>query len=130
MKRDKLGRIEHNNTHKNPKKKIYIAGKLNADACEYIRNLHRMIYWAEIIRKAGFAVFVPGLDFLQGLVFGNLVYEDYFENNQPWMDAADAVFLVPGWEISNGVKKEIERAKKNGIPIFDSLTKLVDAFEH
>jgi len=46
-------------------KRVYVAGKLNSDACGYIKNVHRMIIWAEKVRKAGFAVFVPGLDFLQ-----------------------------------------------------------------
>lgn len=105
-------------------KRVYVAGKLNDDACGYIKNMHRMIYWGEKVRKAGFAVFVPGLDFLQGLVFGNWEYPDYFNNSQPWLDAADAIFLVPGWEASSGTKREIERAKSKGIPVFDSVDEL------
>lgn len=102
-------------------KRVYIAGKLNSDACGYITNMHKMIIGAEKVRKLGFAVFVPGLDFLQGLVFGNWEYPDYFNNSQPWLDAADAVFLVPGWETSSGAKREIERAIENNIPVFSDL---------
>jgi hypothetical protein len=102
-------------------KRVYVAGKLNADACGYIINVHRMIIWAEKVRKLGFAVFVPGLDFLQGLVFGDWEYPDYFDNSQPWLDASDAVFLVPGWETSTGTAREIERAKAQGIPVFSDL---------
>ena len=105
-------------------KRIYIAGKLNDDACGYIKNVHKMIHWAEKVRKLGFAVFVPGLDFLQGVTFGNWEYNDYFDNSQPWLDVADAMFLVPGWQESKGTKREIERAKEKGISVFDDLEEL------
>lgn len=106
-------------------KKVYIAGKLNGMACDYIKNIHRMIISAEKVRKAGFAVFVPGLDFLQGVVFGNWDYPDYFDNSQPWLDASDAIFLTPGWETSEGTKREIERAKAQNIPVYNDLDTLV-----
>ena len=104
--------------------KVYVAGKLNSDACGYIKNIHQMIIWAEKVRKLGFAVFVPGLDFLQGVLFGNWEYSDYFNNSQPWLDSADAIFLVPGWETSEGTKKEIKRAKKQNIPVYSDLNLL------
>ena len=106
-------------------KRIYIAGKLNSDACGYIINVHNMIIWAEKVRKAGFAVFVPGLDFLQGVVFGDWVYSDYFDNSQPWLDASDAVFLTPGWEVSEGAKREAERANNQGIPVYTDLKQMI-----
>lgn len=102
-------------------KRVYVAGKLNGMACDYIKHVHRMILAAEDVRKAGFAVFVPGIDFLQGLVFGYWDYKDYFNNSQPWLDASDAVFLTPGWETSEGTKREIERAKSKGIPVYSDL---------
>ena len=107
-------------------KRVYIAGKLNDDACGYIKNIHKMIIWAEKVRKLGFAVFVPGLDFLQGVIFGNWEYSDYFDNSQPWLDVSDAVFLVPGWVTSKGVERELLRAKSKNIPVYmnlDLLTK-------
>lgn len=109
-------------------KRIYIAGKLNDDAIGYIHNLHRMFHVAEAVRRAGFAVFVPGLDFLMGLQMGNWTYRDYFDNSQPWLDAADAVFVGPGWETSDGTKREIVRAKEQGIPIFYELDEMVAHF--
>ena len=109
-------------------KRIYIAGKLNDDACGYIKNVHRMIKTAREVRRAGFSVYVPGLDFLEGLVDGHFEYEDYFQNSQPWLAASDAVFLVPGWETSSGTKREIELAGELGIPVFENLDQMVENF--
>lgn len=99
-------------------KKVYIAGKLNDDAVGYIKNCHKMIKVAKVVRDLGFAVYVPCIDFLEGLVDGNFDYPDYFENSQPWLMSSDAVLLVPGWEDSKGTAREIELAKSLGIPIF------------
>ena len=101
--------------------KVYIAGALNSNAIGYINNLHRMIFWSEKIRKLDVAVFVPGNDLLMGLVVGNYEYTDYFENSQPFLDVCDAIFLVPGWEKSKGTRREIKRAEKKVIPVFDKL---------
>lgn len=105
--------------------RVYIAGKLNDNASDYIRNLHNMIREAEEVRRKGFAVFVPGLDFIMGVVLGNWEYEDYFNNSQPWLNVSDAVYVTPGWETSKGTAREIERAKQKGIPIFFNLEDLI-----
>jgi len=100
------------------RKLIYIAGALNNDAVHYIQNLHRMIKWENEIRQLGFSTFCPGFDFLGGLVNGNWDYKDYFENNQLILERCDAIFLVPGYESSQGTQKEIAKAKRLDIPIF------------
>jgi len=110
-------------------KRVYIAGALNGMAVDYIQNLHRMIKVAEIIRKEGVAVYIPGIDFLNGLVNGDYTYEDYFNNSQPWLDVSDAIFLVPGWEESKGTAREIERAKGKDIPVFEKLDDFVKWLE-
>jgi len=105
-------------------KRVYIAGKLNGMAVEYTKNIHRMIFWGEKIRKLGYSVYIPAIDFLTGAVIGNYEYADYFENSQSWLDVSDAVFLVPGWKDSEGTKREIARAMRRGIPVFTSMIKL------
>jgi len=50
---------------------------------------------AEHVRKLKCAVYVPCIDLQMGLKFGYYEYDDYFENSQPWLDAADAIFLTP-----------------------------------
>lgn len=110
-------------------KRVYIAGKLSDDACGYLRNVHRMIEWGERVRKLGYAVYVPAIDLIQGIVFGNWEYPDYFNNSQPFLDVCDAVFLVPGWETSAGTAREIERAKAQGIPVYADLETLKQKVE-
>ena len=59
--------------------RVYIAGALNADAIGYIKNLRRMLKHAILVRKAGFAVFVPGLDILMLLMSDTINYNFVFE---------------------------------------------------
>jgi hypothetical protein len=110
--------------------KCYVAGKLNSDACGYIKNCHRMIKTARVLRNMGIAVYVPCNDFLEGLVDGSFEYADYFENSQPWLLVSDFVFVCEGWETSEGTKKEITLAQKSGIPVFFSIEDLNYAINH
>lgn len=103
------------------KPKVYIAGKLNDKAVNYLYNVHKMCTLAEKARKAGFSVFVPALDLFMGIMFGYNSYYDYFDNSQPWLKAADAVLLVDNWQDSKGTKAEIKMAMDHGIPVFMSL---------
>jgi hypothetical protein len=101
--------------------KCYVAGKLNADAVGYIRNMHVMIKTAKKLREIGVSVFVPCNDFLEGLVDGNFTYEDFFSNNIPWLECVDFVFVCQGWETSEGTRRELEYAKQLMIPIYYDL---------
>lgn len=109
--------------------KVYIAGKLNADAVGYIKNMYRMIKTAKTVRDNGYAVYVPCNDFLEGLVDGNFDYHEYFDNSQPWLLSSDALFLTPGWETSEGTKREIELAKVNNIPVFSDIKEMNSYFK-
>jgi hypothetical protein len=106
-------------------RRVYIAGKLNAMAVDYIRHCHEMMQWAETVRKLGYSVYVPCVDFLMGVQFGYYTYDDYFNNSQPWLDVSDAVFVCPGWESSSGTKREIARAQKKNIPVVYSIGALI-----
>lgn len=110
-------------------KKVYVAGKLNADAIGYIKNMHRMIKMARVLRDAGYSVYVPCNDILEGLVDGGFEYGAYFDNSQPWLMVSDAVFLTPGWETSKGTLEEIRLARENEIPVFYLLEGMNAYFE-
>ena len=79
--------------------------------------MHNTIIHALKVKKEGFAVYVPGTDFLMGLVDGNFDYVDYFDNSQPFLLACNYMFVCPGWENSKGTRKEIELAEACGIPV-------------
>jgi len=103
-------------------KRFYIAGALsNPDVCIYLANCSKMMQVAEEVRQVGGSVYIPAIDLLMGLKFGYYDYNDYFDNSQPWLDASDAICLVPGWEDSNGTRREIDRADKHGIPVFSHI---------
>jgi hypothetical protein len=112
------------------KLKAYVAGKLNDDACGYIQNVHKMIKVARELRRLNIAVYVPANDFLEGLVDGKFEYEDYFKNSQPWLLVSDFVFVCPGYETSEGTKKEIELARSIGKPVFFTIPELEYAINH
>lgn len=96
----------------------YIAGALNDMANPYLKNVHRMLIWAEKIRKLGYAVFIPGIDLLLAITIGTLSYNQVFNNSQPFLARSDIVFVVPGYEKSKGTARELNLAQKCGIPIF------------
>ena len=96
----------------------YIAGALNDMANAYVKNVHNTIVWGEKIRQLGYAVFIPGMDFLLGVVVGDLTYEEVFDNSQPFLIKSKIMFVAPGWENSKGPAKELITARKYNIPIF------------
>jgi len=106
--------------------RIYCAGKLNDNAPGYIKNVHRMNKTADRIRRLGHSVFVPSNDFLLGYLAGDYEYSDYYENNLPWLEVSDAVFVCEGYETSKGTLAEIEHARRLGIPVYFDVKELVN----
>ena len=96
----------------------YIAGALNNMSSDYVRNIRRMIIWGDMVRELGFAVFVPGIDFLCGVVTGKWDYGVAFENSQAFLARADIMFVVPEWDSSTGTAKEIKTATELCIPVY------------
>ena len=111
-------------------KKIYIAGPLtprgkrkdtNNVAIEYLFNVNDMIDIAIQLIKCGFTPFTPGIDFAYFLhpSAPKVLTEDKIkELSLDWMEACDALLVLPRHESSVGALKEIVRAKELAIPIF------------
>jgi hypothetical protein len=85
-----------------------------------------MCTFGELVRKLGCAVSIPCNDFVHGLVAGSHEYVDYFENNLEILKRCDAIALVPGWETSEGTRKEILEARKNNIPVLYDFDEIND----
>jgi hypothetical protein len=97
--------------------RVYVAGKLNDTAVGYLKNVHTMISTADMLRRKGFAVFVPCNDLLNGILAGDMEYADYAGNNMAWLEVADVVYVLPASENSKGTLAEIARAKELKIPV-------------
>ena len=94
--------------------KIYIAGPYDGpDVIAILGNVRRGIEAAADHMRQGNEVYCPFLDFLIGLMPGaQIEKEAYQRNSLSFIDWCDKVVLLPGWEKSNGVRREIERAQE------------------
>jgi len=108
------------------KRVVFLSGPYRATATttvlEHIREaeLHALNLWI-----AGFAVICPHL---------NTAHFDGICPNGTWLEGdlailsrlskTDAVFMLPGWEDSEGSKAELDLATALRIPIFYSLEEL------
>lgn len=108
-------------------KRVYVAGAYSGDnVIEILQNIGRGEWYAAQIFKLGYSPFVPwhDKDFVIKLWNKELNVNMFYEYSLTWLKVSDIMFLVPGWEKSNGTLKEIEIAKKLGIKILTELDKL------
>jgi hypothetical protein len=106
--------------------RVYVAGKLNDMACDYITNVHILSKCAGELRRQGFSVFTPSNDLIEGLISGMMTYQDYFQNNLEWIEVSDAIFVCPyRYKESKGVLKEVEYAKTHNVPVFYDMDALI-----
>ena len=82
------------------------------------------------LAELGFAWFCPHLNSEHFEVDCKLphTYESYLPPDFTWIEACDALYLLPGWEKSHGTGQEVAYAKSLGIPVFTSLTELDNHF--
>jgi nucleoside 2-deoxyribosyltransferase len=109
------------------RKRIYIAGKYSDDnIIGVLTNIRRGQEMAALLMRYGYSVFCPFLDYQFALTKHgeHLSKSDYQENSMAWVEVSDAMLVLPGWETSNGTRREIDRAVSLGIPVFHSLEDL------
>lgn len=115
-------------------KRVYVAGAYSAsNVLDVLENMRRGMKWSRRILLQGYAVFCPHLDYHFVLVRDSgdtlLTIDDYYKHSIAWLEASDAVFVVPKSENSYGVKEEIKRAKELSIPIFYSISVMNNFFK-
>jgi hypothetical protein len=103
--------------------RIYLAGKYDdTNVVNVLSNIRKGINMAAYLIRKGYDVYCPFLDYSLGMT-GNgsfLTKADYQRNSMAFVEVCDALLILPGWETSGGVKREIERAKSLNIPVYFS----------
>ena len=118
---------------------IYVAGLLTPrgtnsvhPAIDYLLNVRNLIRASLDVFMAGFTPFCPALDFLFFLQLreGEHITEPMIKRfSKDFLRVSDAIVLTPKWKTSPGTLAEIKLAKELGIPVFETLSDLIEASE-
>lgn len=103
---------------------IYVAGPVRAaSSWERALNVHRAQLCALKIQKHGAATFLPHTEF--GPFTGEWSEDYVLEMCKAVISRCDAIFIVSGWEQSEGTKVEIAFAKEQAAaPVFYEMFEL------
>lgn len=108
---------------------VYIAGPFRAPSSwEIEQNIRRAETLALEVWRAGMAAVCPHTNtrFYQGAAPDSV----WLDGDLAILIRCDAVLLVPGYERSTGTKAEILFANQRGIPVYETLDELTNAFKH
>lgn len=112
-------------------KRVYIAGSYSADnVITVLDNMRLGMRKSTEVLLAGYAPFCPWLDYHFQLMLRDeekLSVSNYYAYSMAWLEASDAVLVLPNSENSKGTQAELIRARELGIPIVESVVELVDA---
>ena len=97
---------------------VYCAGKFRAPShWGIVQNIRHAEVWALEVWKAGAAALCPHLNTAN--FQGALPDHTWLEGDLALLQQCDAVFMIPGWEQSEGAIEEKRVAVANDIPVFD-----------
>lgn len=102
-------------------KRIYLAGSYSADnIIGVLDNIRKGQRAGAVAMMRGYAVFCPWLDYQlhfhlrEGETIPKKIYQD---NSMAWLEVSNEVWVLPGYENSNGTNREIARAHELKIPV-------------
>ena len=111
--------------------RVYVAGLYSSnedgttDVLGVLKNIGRGEKWCADLFMAGFSPFCPWHDKSYVITHfdKDFTVEQFYKFSLDWLEVSDAIFLIPNINYTNsvGVTKEIERARKLGIPIFQTI---------
>lgn len=116
------------------RKRVYVAGAYSADnVLGVLDNMRRGMVMSKDVFLAGFAPWCPWMDYHYQLLLQDgesLTIQDYYEYSMAWLEASEAVLVLPNSEHSKGTQAEIRRATELKIPVFGSMKALQAWADH
>lgn len=110
--------------------RVSLAGPLSngetASPATMRRNLRRARASATLLARHGYAPFVPHLP-LYGHAVHPFPHAVWLEMDTAWLQVADCVLLLPGWEASAGARQEAHLAAALGLRVYESPAALLAA---
>ena len=103
-------------------KKVYISGPYSTNGTIY--NIRLAIEAANTLLLAGFAPFVPHLNFSWDIIYPHS-YDTWLNWCIAWVPACDCLLRIPG--ISPGADIEVALARELGIPVYETICELIES---
>lgn len=101
----------------------YVAGPYSGETQEAVeQNVARAIDAGDRLEDAGIRAFIPHLSHYRHLRKPRH-YEAWMEIDFDWLGRCDVLVRLPGK--SSGADREVALARESGIPVFDSVEKLI-----
>lgn len=95
-------------------KYVYIAGPMTKG--NYPSNVRNAILVADGLLEHGFVPYLPHLTALWGMVVGDKTFDQWLAYDEAWLLKCDCVLRIQGESL--GADREVEFAKKHGVPVF------------
>jgi hypothetical protein len=101
-------------------KTVYIAGPMRGKHC---MNFAEFFYWQHEFQKNGYKVINPAemdcLRMFNGWVFSEEKYREVLDLDKAMIrKSADFLFMLSGWEESQGANEEHNLAVELGLPVY------------
>lgn len=100
------------------KPKVYIAGPMRGIKTY---NFPQFFYWQVVLEQMGCEVINPAEEdcrrwFEEGWLYSDDQWESILEHDKKLVEQCDIIFLLDGWEKSEGARAEQAHAEANNIP--------------
>jgi len=102
-------------------KKVYIAGPYTKGDTD--QNVRNAVLAGDKLAQAGYAVFIPHLTLLWGLICPH-DWKFWCEQDLHWLEVCDCLLRLPGESV--GAALEVYRAIELEIPVYHSIEALLE----